>query len=1678
MLQVLKNEVRKKLALLLIVCLVFCTNSFDGLSRAYADEITSESKVSSLEVVTDDVAKISEDATKNEEEHSVASEQSKEVTSDVKVSAEKDKEVTPDNSFVDEAPTSSTSEADIISDESDIEEPEEDEKSEDTTEKEKTSEEPKESTTDELQPSVDEHEVIATESDIEYTEEENIEKVSTISEIDYKELDAYDQILYQDKDAASKYDNTIILLKDITLDKALYFKNGETLDLAGHSIKGPRDDYAIYVEDTFTLIDSEEIDGKIESGNNNYPTLYLEDAIAEFGGGFIYGAEGGNESTVADGSSDKKELKDYKDGGDAIHAYDSDLTFSGARVYGGRGMESSEDKGGDGGDAIVVFSAKKYNTIDVASGSIVGGHGGNGYGSDKPYGGSSIIMGDLSYENEFLGRGLNGNVGGGSGGTAINIKADKFDAKKLTYGKYMISAGDNGYSVDKDENELKVERYALFNASPNKKGFMVEDSFLGTGYTDSYYSLANLDGNNYVTSLKLQNPTGLCTAFAFTAYAETNLLKKYPDYVKNVLNRNIDSILDRSSWTYFDDGLNLSEMQFGMQLFTQPKDEFNNAGDSRTVKISGESPAGKDWADYGSNSFTLSIASTTWRSLVEEDSPLDWPRLGNSDPPSWSGSAGESLVSAAINKNFLDSYTNKTVVHAKESLVRDLSDYYNGTTFDRDKFVEQAKKDIVKYNGFEFFIYTLGAQRKARNLDDSNLHYVKDGVDYKEVYALDAKDVSDDGNLGGHAMYCIGWDDDIEFKGSFGTYTGAFICKNSWNNFTLVPYDNAWGVTTNQGNSYEHTWYMDYMVTDFEPSFSEYENNYFYDTGTAATYLSQADNHRLSVFNTFEIRNSKEKIKAVSFYANTEDEYDISIYKVNSLDSANQLRTDMSNNSNKLCELTANASKGMNTIDISDKNLECNEGEYIAVKVAYAHNRIVMDANDIEDVNSNMRYTTTGKGRSFIIDEDDRTLSAFSAGRNARIRLVTNNFIKLDANWDSTITSANDQNGHFGTSDEIAYFEPTLRASLSNLLEPTTKTGKVFVNYNTVADGSGTTYDNNSLYHLDIAKDLTLYAQYADSSDTKTLSFDKGHVNATGTMNSITRAVGSSVNAPDAVYTYVGHELDYWNGSDGNQYRAGDPIVLNDNITLTAVWKGKVYNITYELNGARWRGASGTPSITYGEEINVPASASMIYVGHEFKGWYDNEGLTGTKVEKMKVSETNPKDLIYFALWDIEKFTVSFDMDGHGTAVAPQTINYGDKVTRPTDPTAIGYKFDGWYDGSTPWNFDTTITSDKTLTAHWREAISVVFHSDHGRTPDTETLNDGERATDPGAINVVGYTFNHWYATSSDIPYNFNTVLRIADLTNRRLDLYAKFTANQTPSGNNGNNNSDNSGSSSGSSRGSRTNGPSLGGNVVSPAFTELNVGPVANPANDTKLSVSIKTIPITMNTNGSTWGTDENGNSTLILKDALGNSVQAKNMFACIERVVTDGSGHKVSVQDFYYFDSEGKMYTGWLRDNTTTYYFDKDAGSNQGKLTRGWKKIDGSYYYFDGTGNLQKSTITPDGYALDKNGKWIEGVPRESDISVKAASEKHSSSIINSTANADINEIIKNYFNNNIVEFMNSLNSLNSTTANQNAITNNNESSAIINNNSTNVIANQSKSSTGSTGSTGKRTGKVLDK
>ena len=167
-----------------------------------------------------------------------------------------------------------------------------------------------------------------------------------------------------------------------------------------------------------------------------------------------------------------------------------------------------------------------------------------------------------------------------------------------------------------------------------------------------------------------------------------------------------------------------------------------------------------------------------------------------------------------------------------------------------------------------------------------------------------------------------------------------------------------------------------------------------------------------------------------------------------------------------------------------------------------------------------------------------------------------------------------------------------------------------------------------------------------------------------------------------------------WLGSDGKLYAPGDSVPA-DVTTLTVQWTAPTYTVTLHANGGTINSGNVT-GYTYGVGATLPTADDMTYTGHTFKGWYDNESLTGSPVTAIGGTEMGNKE--YWAKWEINQYTITVKPE-NGKADITITQDYGTAITAPADPTREGYTFIGW-DTEIP----TTMPAENiTLKARWKD---------------------------------------------------------------------------------------------------------------------------------------------------------------------------------------------------------------------------------------------------------------------------------------------------------------------------------------------------------------------------------------
>ena len=277
-----------------------------------------------------------------------------------------------------------------------------------------------------------------------------------------------------------------------------------------------------------------------------------------------------------------------------------------------------------------------------------------------------------------------------------------------------------------------------------------------------------------------------------------------------------------------------------------------------------------------------------------------------------------------------------------------------------------------------------------------------------------------------------------------------------------------------------------------------------------------------------------------------------------------------------------------------------------------------------------------------------------------------------------------------------------------------------------------------------------LTAQWTAPTYAVTLNTNGGTINS-GNVTGYTYGVGATLPTADDM-TYTGYTFKGWYD---NENLTGSPIAAigdteTGNKEYWAKWEANTYTVTLNTNGGTINSGNVT-GYTYGVGATLPTADDMTYTGYTFKGWYDNEGLTGSPVTAIGDTETGNKE--YWAKWEANAYTVTLNTNGGTINNGNVTeYTYGVGATLPTDVTRTGYTFKGWYDnenltGSPVTAISNTETGNKEYWAKWEiNQYTITVKPENGKADITITQDYGTPITAP-TLTREGYQFNGWDKT-------------------------------------------------------------------------------------------------------------------------------------------------------------------------------------------------------------------------------------------------------------------------------------------------------------------------------------------
>lgn len=854
----------------------------------------------------------------------------------------------------------------------------------------------------------------------------------------------------------------------------------------------------------------------------------------------------------------------------------------------------------------------------------------------------------------------------------------------------------------------------------------------------SSYDLRNVEGKNFVSTIKNQETLGICWAFASIENVETLLMKSagqsYSDNFQSFSIRQMDyaTSTDRFIKSYVDSST----------ISCNPVESCWYYG--------WDNPNGSRKLSDGGNFFASSIIMANGLSLVDE-SVLPWNTETHTFWPQDIFDYEKSLyeVDSTIQMPIINEDT------ASQSLI--------------DSYVNEVKNYIIQYGGPYVGTYSPKSTCGFNNVDGTKAIATDDCVN--DSYNADQ----------GHAMQIIGWDDNYEYSYCDTGTKHSSINDGSCSNGTVVSgkgawiLRNSWGTDTEEESAYKYV-YLTFDSTrlsiGFVTNLSKMENRNWDNNYHANPWVdSNISNGMVSVSEqtqNFDTHNTKnEKVEKLKFYtASKNGEYAVSI-----ISKDNVYNVVDNFNTNEV---------GIYTIDLSDKNIILTDNEF-SVKIEskndskfYNDSISVFTSNVIEDsyvvtyndstildydnplnvsltdkIGENDNFTLTIYQKNLpsnsIVDfkivklgeetTSNKNINAYSPRRQIYLdkqvltfelneyyyfneavgpyvfELLVNGKVVdsipivrsgtasyINESYSSIKLHANNGTDYYETvSVKNETFHSFDNENISN--ENFFNDYHYIVSWNTKADGTGISYPVDK--KLLIMKDMDLYAQW--SSDVITgamVNFKANDSFVTGSVDSVFVNLDSKIVMPDNNYSRDDYVFSKWrinitsylaeDSYEGEQsrynlsYYINYPVYKENEFTVYAVWvsNDNTIEISFDANG----GSGDMKAINVEKTIwngnlmdNKIKKNNFSKTGYVFTGWNTKADGSGTSYADNSFIKSDTNVKLYAQWQEAKKRQITFySNDEIMNSFIQETF---DSIATKLSPNTFkrdGYTFAGW----------------------------------------------------------------------------------------------------------------------------------------------------------------------------------------------------------------------------------------------------------------------------------------------------------------------------------------------------------------------------------------------------------------
>lgn len=340
----------------------------------------------------------------------------------------------------------------------------------------------------------------------------------------------------------------------------------------------------------------------------------------------------------------------------------------------------------------------------------------------------------------------------------------------------------------------------------------------------------------------------------------------------------------------------------------------------------------------------------------------------------------------------------------------------------------------------------------------------------------------------------------------------------------------------------------------------------------------------------------------------------------------------------------------------------------------------------------------------------------------------------------------------------------------------------------------GVTISENNGCGIDGAFTQLIIQDYQDKKSSITKNGNSGIFSTEGavTVKGHTEITGNIAVASSPVTPGVGGGI-----SSAYSYYSVPSLTIQDNAVITgnaAPYAGGIYmekgsltmgdGVVFCNNTAD----SGGADIWYTEDVTAVQLPDAAGMNQEYAADGEHQKITGWYYDyDSRYADADPKTpydytkhigtgdvLLVAAYTPVTKYDVTFDLNYEGALEATvQKVEDGQTAAEPDPaPTRDGYAFLGWYtaeDGGTVYDFDSTVTADTKLYAHWAKEYAVTYDLNEGAGAENEDysphkVKDGDSLTIAAAPTKDGYTFAGW-SDGSEIYEAGKAVAVTGDLT-------------------------------------------------------------------------------------------------------------------------------------------------------------------------------------------------------------------------------------------------------------------------------------------------------------------------